>query len=201
MAAASYPEFHVTGAVHHYIRVPGNSNIYYLGTAEVTPKIQLKQFWGEVFNSIGGNQVPMQRTEQGEMATVGVMFNRFSKLAVDALQKMGPSIRAGWRNRYSRGHLAFGNTSFELWQVYENSLDPGYASTGLEPGRYWPLVVRAEDNSDSLTTDAEKLLLVWDAIPLWIPQTSPSQVSGYERSWKLYSTDASDFPAAVKVPQ
>lgn len=206
MAVPSFPLFSVTGAVHHYVRVPGNTSIYYLGTAEVTPRVEHKLFYADSINSIGGNAVPMQRTEQGETATLGLLLNRYSKSAYDALLKVGASGgEAGLRNRFSRGSLAFGPGSFEVWQVFENATPAaqaaGYRSVGLELGYYWPQVNLADHNRDMLGTDVEKLLLVLECFPYWVPQASYNSVTGFERSWQLYSKGDAAFPADVLVPQ
>jgi hypothetical protein len=206
MAAPSFPAFHVTGAVHHYIRYPDTGPIYYLGTAEVTPKVEHRVFRSDAFNDIGGSAVPMQRTEQGEMAVVGTLMNRFSKTAYDVLMKLGSSGgAAGFRNRFSRGSLVFGPGSFELWQVFENATPAanaaGYRVDGLELGYYWPQVDLTGHTRDKLGTDVEHLLLVMECFPYWIPQASYNNVSGYERSWELYSRDDTAFPADVMIPQ
>lgn len=202
MAVPSFPEFHVTGPVHHYVRVPNISSIFYLGTAEVTPKVEHRPFYSDTFNDIGGTQVPMQRTEQGEMGVMGVLLNRFSKDAYDKITQVGASVVGrGHRGRFSRGALVFGLGSFELWQVFENATNPAFRSTGLEMGYYWPQVDLGPHTRDRLGSDTEKLLVVFEAYPYWIPQNSPSTVSGTERSWQLYDMNDSSFPAAVRVPQ
>lgn len=202
MAVASYPEFHVTGPVHHYIKVPGESYYWYLGTAEVTPKVDHHPFYEETFNSIGGSKVPMQRTEQGEMAVIGVLLNRFSKSAYDKMLTVGASVVGrGHRGRFSRGSLVFGLGSFEMWQLFENSTNAAFRSTDMEMGYYWPQVTLADHTRDRLGTDTEKLLIVCEAYPYWVPQSNYNTVASGERTWQLYSTADAAFPNDVRVPQ
>lgn len=192
MAIASLPEFHVTGAIHHFIRTPQLEQIMYLGTAEVTPNIEHRIMRADVFNDIGGTGVPMQRTNQGQMAVIGTLLNRFSKGAIVALKNLSAQpVAAGQEGRFSRGALVFGPSTFELWLLYEFSTNPTFRSDGLELGRYYPQVDVTGINSPRLGTDVEKCLLVMEAYPYWIPQTSTNTVAGTERGWMLY--DQSDL--------
>lgn len=202
MAAASFPSFHVTGPVHHYVRSPVDREIYYLGTAEVTPKVEHRPFYSDTFNDIGGTMVPMQRTEQGEMAIIGTLVNRYSKTAYDVLTRTGADVVArGERGRYSRGSFVFGPGSFELWLVFDNALVPEFRTPNLEYGYYYPQVDLGPHTRDRLGTDTEKLLLVFEAYPYWVPQQSLNSVQPGERAWQLYSMDPGAFPQAVLVPQ
>jgi hypothetical protein len=207
MAAPAYPEFHVTGPVHHYVQFPATSfgsasAPLYLGTAEVTPKAEERSEFEEVFNDIGGSKVGMQKTEQGEVVVIGVLLNRFSKGTLETLKSLG-SAAPGFRPRASRGSLVYGRNSFKLWQVYENYFVPGYASTGLEIGYYYPQVVKLMANRERTGTADEKLMLVLECSPYWIPQANATTVSGDERAWLTYSSsdDTTTFPNAVRVPQ
>lgn len=209
MATSSYPDFHVTGPVHHFIRTPRTDQtplIYYLGTAEVTPQIKHQRLKKDVFNSIGGTAVPMQRLDYGEVSVIGSLLNRFSKVAIVNMKTAGISgfagnvIAEGWRSRFSRGALAFGRTTVELWMVNEN-YGTAFATTGMEIGRYFPVFDIESFETPEIGTVDEKALILGTAFPLWIPQSSPSQVGNGERSWKMYSTDPADFPADVLVPQ
>lgn len=204
MALPDFPDFNVTGAVHHYIRVLGG-RIKYLGTAEVTPKVHFDVKWRDAFNDMAGKELPAQRTKQGRMGVIGVLLNRYSKdtwgdilLAGEAA---GTQIDYGQEGRFSRGSLAFGNESFELWQVFENSTSPDFRQENMELGYYWPQVLVGGEDRDTLGTEVEKLLLVFEAYPYFIPQANSNVVTGTERSWLLFSMDDSDFPAEVLVPQ
>lgn len=208
MAVPSFPDVHVTGPVQHFIRAGGASGqIYFLGTCEVTPQMQRRKYKSDVKNDIAGNQLPFQRTYDGEAAMVSALLNRYSKDAWTEILLAGLSsgnvINPGNETRWSRGHLVFGQSTFELWQVYDNFFNPMGSSANLEIGWYWPQVELLDHNTIAAGTRDEKLLLVFDCTPYWIPQANHYAVNSSlnERGWVLYTNDPFDFPADVRVPQ
>ena len=204
MALQSFPEFRVTGPVHHFIGGPlpagGTNNIYYLGTCEVQPSVRWQQMTVPYMNDTHGRSLPAQMKDDGEMGSISVLLNRFSQRALDFLGVMGGT--AGTQGRFSRGQPIFGRKTFRLWQLFENYLDP--ATRALYPdmdiGWYWPQV-RWLDMQDAPGNSDQKKLCAWDALPYFTPQASYSTVAAGEREFELYSTDPADFPAAVQVPQ
>lgn len=212
-AVPTFPDFNVTGAVHHWVRMPNQGIVKYLGTAEVTPKVHEDIKWRDVFNDMGGKEIPVQRTKQGRIGVIGVLLNRYSKFTWGDILMAGSDtvaapgtptaaqVNYGQEGRFSRGSLAFGVSSFELWQVFDNATSPVWRQAGMELGYYWPQVLVANQDRDTLGTEVEKLLLVFEAYPQFVPQANAGSVQGYERSWKLYSVDDADFPNDVLVPQ
>lgn len=202
MASLSLPAYHVTGAVHHFLRSPASpSNIYYLGTAETTPRVELRPAYRDIMNDIAGRTLPGQRTFDGEAAMIGTVLTRFSKEAYAWILQAGVTIAPGFEGRYSRGSLVFGVKTFELWLVFENYWNPLYRTPNQTPGYYFPQCMLAAHTRDTLGTEGEKLLLAIDAQPYWLPQQSINAVQGNERSWLLHSTAEADFPVGVQVPQ
>lgn len=127
---------------------------------------------------------------------------------------------AGSESRWSRGSLVFGQRDFELWQVFDFSIFPTVRSPGLELGWYWPQVTLDVHDLVACGTQGKKLLLVFSAEPKFEQtpggggggptspsgNTVPSAVlpptpTGRQRGWVLWSNQADDFPAAVRVPQ
>lgn len=214
MVIPSYPDVHVTGAVHHYVRIAGAQNleepILYLGTAEITPIIQEISHGQDVMNDIAGKTLPLQRTDDGSEAIIAVALTYFSKEAHAAIKSAG--IRAGRRlapgieTRWSRGGLKFGVTTIELWQVFENYFNPntvGGKSAGLEPGFYWPQCELVNADFPKSGTQAQTALVVFTARPVFAAQANPQVVNAAEneRGWALYRNEIEDFPAEVLVPQ
>jgi len=200
MAAAAFPAFHVTGAVHHYVQWTGLAAPLYLGTAESTPQIKFVDTGKPVMNDITGPLLPAQKVEGGEMATMAVAFNRFSQgTRTSLLERAG----GGLRDRFSRGRLRFGWRTFSLWQVFENYLDANARALypNMHIGFYWPQVEMVGKDSPRLGTQDELWVPTFEAQPYFIPQAGASTVTGDERSFWLYSQDVADFPAAVQVPQ
>lgn len=210
MAAQSYPEFWVTGPIHHYVRVKGDTDIWYLGTAEVTPQCQWKQYKQTAYNDIAGKTLGGQYTYDGQAAMVSVTFSRWSRRAWEKIllrgANRGLTFTYGAETRWSRGALMLGNMDFELWQVYENSLNPyGPNRTlyGVELGRYWPQVLLENEDQIKAGTQVETPVFVFDCQPKRVPQASLNQINAEanERGWVLVSLNDEDFPAAVLVPQ
>lgn len=202
MAAAAFPAFHVTGAVHHYVRWPGlaDSAAIYLGTAESTPQLKFVNAAKPVMNDITGPMLPAQKVEGGEMATIAVAFNRFSA-ATRAL--LVARDGGGRRGRFSRGLLRFGRTTFELWQVFENYLNADVRALypSMSIGFYWPQVEMVGRDMPRLGNQDELWVPTFEAQPLFVPQADPTTVGAGEREFYLYSQDPANFPAGVQVPQ
>lgn len=211
MAAPSFPDVHVTGPVHHFVRAvnSGDTEVYYLGTAEVTPQIQTKKYTKDVKNTIAGSVLPFQRTYQGQAATVSVALTYYSKIAHNLLlvsdAGLGNVFAEGQESRWSRGHLVFGQSTFELWQVFENFFNPNVAtlSSNLEIGYYWPQVELVEDPVVAAGTQEQLVMMLFDCQPKWVQQASLNSVNSAlnERGWFLYSQDPAYFPQSVRVPQ
>lgn len=198
MATPSFPDVHVTGAVHHYIRTGGDGNpIYYLGTAEVTPQMQIRRYRQSVMNDIAGKTLPLQKTYDGDAATVSCLLTRFSKAALRVLAESGRGagvhLSPGEESRWSRGSLVYGKSAFELWQVYDDFLNPNGTTVGLEIGFYWPQVELLQNDKIKVGTQGEGDLCVFDCTPYWFQFG--------DRGWTLYSHDENLFPADVRVPQ
>ena len=206
MAVPSFPSVNVTGPVHHYVRTLNSTNIYYLGTAEVTPQMRRRTYKTDVKNDIAANQLPFQRTYDGEAATLGVLLTRYAKLTEAAIDlRTNPltllQSARGRDSRWSRGSLIYGQWTFELWQVFENFSNPVVATPGLEIGWYWPQVELLDHDQEESGTRAQKLQYVFDCTPKWTGQLSATVVAPGEREWLLYSTDPLLFPTDVQVPQ
>jgi hypothetical protein len=199
VAAAAYPSFHVTGAVHHYIGWAGIDPLY-LGTAESTPQIKFVETSKPVMNDITGPNLPAQKVETGEMATIAVAFNRFSQSTRNSL-----FTRAGLprRSRFSRGLLKYGRSTFYLWQVFENATDATVRALypNLPLGFFWPQVELVMKDGARLGNQDELWVATFEAQPYFVPQASPTQVAVGEREFWLYAQDDASFPAAVQVPQ
>lgn len=202
MAVPSFPEFSVTGPVHHFIAPPAaiGSTTYYLGTCEVQPSVRWQQMTQAWMNDTHGRSLPAQMKDDGEMASIVALLNRFSRSALDFLGVL--SGTAGRQGRFSRGQPIFGRKTFRLWMLFENYLDPTTRALypGLPIGYFWPQV-RWIDMEDMPGNQDAKKVCAWDALPYFTPQASASAVQAGEREFLLYSTSEADFPDAVRVPQ
>lgn len=208
----SFPAFNLTGAVHHYVRVPNDAtNIYYLGACEVQPDVRILELSLEAKSDVTGRLLPGQKTDQGQKAAIGLQLSYYSELAYVRLQTMRLTagtfasntlqVAAGWEGRFARGSLIFGSKTFELWQVFERQTDANYRNANMPLGWYWPQVELILHAPVTLGNQEKQLLLVCEALPAFLPQASYNAVAGNERSKKLYGTADADFPAEVLIPQ
>lgn len=209
MAEATFPAYHITGPVHHYYRRPARfvgdpfgNTIYYLGTAETQPRMGITHIRRPIINDVAGPDVPAQKKDGGRVASVSVLFNRFSHWAADDLTPPG---QAG---RFSRGLLVYGVKTFEVWQVFENWLDVDVRAQfpDLPIGFYWPQVDWTAQEETPGNID-EKRLFQWEASEQWtgmptgVGVNSPNVVPAGSREWLLFSQNPAAFPADVRVPQ
>lgn len=209
--APSFPEVHVTGPVHHCIKLWGEGTPFYLGTAEVTPQMQIRTYRTNTMNDIAGKTLPFQKHWDGQAATVSVLLTRFSKEAVRQLKMIAKNsdihLSPGNERRWARGSLVYPFACVTLWQVYDNFVNPFGASTGLEPGYVWFQAEVLQMDEVKLGTQGQGLLCVFDCTPQWIPQASSTAVNDAvnERGWSLYSQSEDYFDGtigpAVQIPQ
>lgn len=202
MADPTYPAYHVTGPVHHYVRLPGDALPYYLGTCETQPRVAITHVRRPIMNDVAGPDIPAQKKDGGHGATLSVLLNRFSQGTFAYLRP------AGLQGRFSRGQLIYGVKTFELWQVFENYLDATVRAQypDLPIGYYWPQVDWTETEDMPGNID-QKVLCQWEASAQWtglangVGLANANQVVAGNRRWLLYSQNVADFPAAVLVPQ
>jgi hypothetical protein len=216
----SNPAIHVTGPVHLFVETPAHAfyspsetaKIWYLGTCETQPQVKHQRMRLDVFNDIGGRKVPFQQIEQGEIGLLGFMLTRFSYTAYQAIQKSGgldgngttAGMGAGKESNLGRGALSLGRTSMRIWMLYQFGFGAdtptvaGPATTaGLPRGRhYYSALLSAHEIADSGTA-AEKLLLVFNALPIWLGTAGGSAGSPERNGFKLYSEAEADFPADI----
>jgi hypothetical protein len=194
----SNPDVQVTGSVHHFVNTlassvpvtPTATATYYLGTCETQPQIDVQRMALDVFNDIGGRSIPFQQIYEGEVAVVGLLLTRWSQLAYNAVRDPGQaisgnsSITPGQDSEIGgRGTLMFNRINVRLWQLFD-FYGTSIAQTNLPPGRYWPNAQLAAHKIVDSGTAAEKLLLVFNCIPIYNTST---------RGFQFYSEAVADF--------
>lgn len=205
---SSFPAIHVTGPVHFFARTPAHANystgnpaakLWYLGTCETKPQIQVTHHRLPVFNDLGGRKAPFQSIKQRETAVVGLMLNRFSHHAFNAiataggqdLQVSGTGIGLGTESYLGPGSLTFGVSTVEIWARY-TFFGTTNASAGLPLGRYFPCCELVEHQIAKSGTEEEAMLLVFQAQSLWTGTGTPASGA---LGFKCFSERYEDFPA------
>jgi hypothetical protein len=220
----SYPQFHVTGPVHHFVRTgafgttgsdtsatPSSKPIWYLGTCETTPILRINRYSRPIFNDIGGRSVPMQETHDGHDADIGLLLTRFSQKAYQILQAYpatgtntavtDPEFQPGVETLLSRGALVYGPRTFELWQFFSYYGSAAQQLNSNMPiGYYWPQVKLGQHALEAAGSEGEKLLLTCKGTPRWVTPaaTGTTGVTGAGGRFVLYSQSPSDFPAETQ---
>lgn len=218
----SFPAFHVTGAVHAYIRTPGfigsAIDIHFLGSCEVHPDVRITQLRAEVKNSRAGIALPAQKTRQGQKADITLPLSYYSAIALNlaTTPHQGPSgftanhlnVRRGWEGRFSRGTLTDGLDTFEMWLVFERQTNANTLNDTLPIGWYFPQVELLQHAPVKCGPQETVMMVVLEARPRWVAQTAHNEVKPNERTHQLYvdplpgAVDVlTYFPAAVLVPQ
>jgi hypothetical protein len=193
------------GGLTFGLTLTAERDVYYLGTAEVTPQVQATRYVSPGMNDTAGKTLPMQKTNDGEDARIVSLFTRYSKPVYNLLRTNLLMPAPGFETRWARGGLVYGQMTFELWLVFEQFFNPLGTTAGLEPGFYFPQVELRQHNLEKGGTQVEGKLMVFDASGYWIPQASSQAVAGNERGWVLYSQNPADFPITgtdrVDIPQ
>lgn len=213
----SLPSMHVTGPVHIFARTPAHvwyspaetAKIWYVGTCETQPQVKHAKMRLDVFNDLGGRKVPFQQLEQGEIGLLGFLMTRFSQTGYNAIRKAGgldgnttdAGNGPGYESSFARGAFSLGRVSVELWLLYQFGFGadiPGVAgpatTPGLPRGRYYPTAMLGAHEIADSGTAAEKLLMTFNALPLWLG-TAPS--GSKKRGFVLYSEAEADFPSEI----
>lgn len=203
---SSFPAIHVTGPVHWFVRTPAYTanpaKIWYLGTCQTKPQMKVEKLSLDVFNDLGGRKKPFNSIDQGETGLVGLALNRYSKVALDAMQNAGgydSGFGVGVKNSLAVGALQFGTQTVELWALYPfyGTVNAPLGSAGIPKGRYFPVAkIEAVEDVEIGTTENLKLI-AFSMQNLW--GGVPSGGGAYPLGFKCYSERTEDFPADVAL--
>lgn len=218
MAINSFPAFHTTGPVLHYIRTNGSfqqavgnvqspttstgGDIYFLGTCQTRPFVRINRYGQAIFNDLGGRSVPMQKTSDGEDADLAMQLSRYSELAYQRIlmanQVTDPA--AGVESGMARGSLMYGTKTFELWQWF-SFYGTAAATPNMTCGYYWPQVELLNHSPEESGTEGKVLLLTAKATPRFFTPGPGGAANGVvtPARFVLYSNRPADFPADVQV--
>lgn len=139
----------------------------YLGTAEMAPEPQNQYFWKEIYNSLGGDMVPMDRLYLGEQGLIAMNLNRFSYANAFAILGLGSE------DRLDRGSMMVSNGyALQLWLRFSfygtaNAL----AYPEMPPGYFYWCTQIVSHFPKGLTLDATNLQLIFQCQPVFNPST------------------------------
>src|SRR5919109_3483130 len=90
-----------TGPAHVFLGIGTGNSLLYLGTAENTPTCEIRHAYEPIYNDIGGIKIPIDVSDQGEEAFVGLTMTRwnipvYNRLAATPRPVSGtPGVYAG----------------------------------------------------------------------------------------------------------
>lgn len=167
-----------------------NGPFVFLGTAEVSPRIEVRPAWDPIFNDLGG-KIPFDLAYQGEEAFTSVTLTRWNEAVFAALQNRGnyQSLLRGFDGPYDIGTLALAEAAnFATVVLFPFSAKQYYSANGMPPGyRFLQSVLEGPDVLDPLGTRARKIQLLMHHLRYFNPTNF---------SFTLYDHNVAGMPAA-----
>lgn len=139
----------------------------YLGTAEVTPRIEIRNANEPYFNSIFSTRVPMDWSDQGEEAFVYADVNRWAEAVYEAtMTRPNPFGTMGIRFGGEQGALSiFEGFAYPLTIQFPFQIShPAFAS-GLPGIRFLNCKLVGPDTWEPIGTTPSKRRLIWHCLP------------------------------------
>lgn len=167
-----------------------------LGTCEITPSITEIRNYKAVENPIAGSEIPLDQTMEGIAAKVEVLLTYYDALLLKQLTAYTSTVNNSL-GQYSAfkdvGNTIYGKKTIQL--VLKNTFfgtanDP----VQIEPGYLFYASTYAGSVTTPGGTSANKIGLVFNCYPVYVPLTQslgPSQSSG---NFRLYDT-----PSIIKT--
>lgn len=175
---------YVTGPVHHYCVFPYNpTQAFYLGTAQIAPKVRIRRALKPVFNDLGGQLLPFERILQGEEAQIITPLNRYNESVyrlISAFPRM-TGIR-GRQGPLDTGVKMQGNGCFFSlilqFPFAGTANDVPVATEQLPPVYRFPVCQSEQDEFTTMGTDAFEKMLAITAARFFTPASGGSGIAG-----------------------
>ncbi len=161
-----------TGAALLY--VIGSAGPAFLGTANRPPDYRITRGWVDIFNDLGGTQVPFDLMSVNQQAATIAVLNRFDQRVMDAITSM-PNVAGipGFNAAGDIGTLMVQEgAAFTLVVVYPHfRLKPAMRAIGLKPGIVFPATVLAGPDNVGQGTTEVKRTCIFRHVPVYDPRT------------------------------
>lgn len=159
---------YVTGPAHMYVQSGGSP--VYLGTAERTPRIEVRPGQIPVMNDIGGPVVPFDMMYSGEEAFISADLTRWNNSVLQTI--LGRPIVGSPPGADSFGSIgtiiSYEGMGFVFYIVFPYSSKPAY-STQEAGYRFFSCYVIGPDDHYSLGTNPRKIHLAIHALRVYDP--------------------------------
>lgn len=193
----SVVRLHSFGPVHHFVRFRGEALGLYLGTAEVSPRVDVTPYTLGVMNDLAGRQTAYQDVDDGEEHAVASVLNNVDiavfKRVRDRVDHLADPNTHGFDDRHRRGSMVRGYGDFQLILIYEfTGVLPAHpqADVDMQQGRIYascPFVAYREDASKTRITEYACTFLCKS---LYNPGL---------RGFQLYSEKSADFGTLAPI--
>ena len=180
----------VTGPAHLFCGLGSGGAAEYLGTAEVTPRIENDPQYMPLWNDIGATRIPTDICYQGEQAYVSADITRWNE---STYAKLAAHPRPnGTRGTNVGGDLGtlllLEGFTFTLWIQFPYSALKAAYSTQPLGYRYANAYVLGPDVLEPLGTQPRKNRIIWHCLRLLAPSTNNS-IAAF-----LYDNDTTGLP-------
>ena len=157
------------------------ANWSYLGTCLASPEVEIQDFYNEVYNDLGGRQVPTATVWDGERHNITLTLTRFDPYIYQSVRaRAGNSVVIAAGENLVRGSLNTGFNDGMLLMV--NAFDGGLLDNGLMPrGRMYYAVNYMAGRENTTGTRTLDVSLILRADGLFLPVT---------RQFALYTENA-----------
>lgn len=168
-----------TGPAHLFVGVGDlvNKTPLYLGTAESAPQISWRREYELVMNDLGGARLPLDRTAQGEEATISAVLTRWNESVFSRL--MSVPVYTATRGQESTqpgddlgtvmGQEGF---TFPVWITFPYAVSHAAFVGDMPPGyRFWSCINMADAIMPG--TRAKKHQVMFQATRAWTAKSAP----------------------------
>lgn len=187
--------FNCLGPIDLYIkqRVAGTvpASWSYLGTCEHSPEVEIQDFYNDVFNDLGGRQVPTCTVYDGERHNVSATVNRFDYSVYKTLISRVPPpvlINAGEAMTRGRVYTGFDDALFLMTHSFKGVT--GVDDGNMPAGRmyYGCKFVSARESSVGTRVATISLLLQMDPVPILPAAGRPISFALFTENPALWGT-------------
>lgn len=149
---------------------PAKTDIFYLGTCEVAPKIRISPQWEKVMNDIGGAILPIDYTYQGEDGEIAGTLTMWNEDVYYNIQSKPAEVR-GVNSAGEIGTMwQLEGACRHLWIHFPYATKTAYSAAAM-PTCYHFVAVRPIGEELGIGTVASKRLMAFAADRFLVPST------------------------------
>lgn len=158
----------VTGPGHIFAGVGAGKAPVYFGTAEATPRIDIRPAFTPYFNSLYSSKLPMDQVFDGEEIVISGDFTRWDEAVLAAMQALRASTTAAFRGAVPAGGYGtmqvFESFCYPLWVQFPYAAKAAYSN--MPAGyRVYNAILIGPDGVEPIGPTPSKRRLTWWGAP------------------------------------